>query len=1336
MKRMKKLLMLFSLILGISHPAYSKDPIHPNKKQLGKTKTTSFLESCLTAKAQIDQDINNVRARLLTGGDLWWTRENGKYIVPKPAPGQPEVSAIFAAGMWMGGFDAGGNLKVACQTYGNIGGNSDFWPGPLRESDGRTTSEVCNNWDRFFEVKGTDIKDHLEKWQQSLNGGQTYTEDQIPAPIKAWPAKGNPYFYSYYLFPLPSDDGNLAPFYDQDGDGFYEPLQGDFPALDLRGCTNLTQYPDQMIFWLYNDEGGGAFHGETKGFPIGMEASATAFAFSTLDQLNDMTFQKHKFVNRAKEDLDSFYFALWLDPTLGCPLDDYLGCSPDRNMAYWYNADALDGLDDGGCDGQATYGKDIPALGISFYRGPLDEQGNELGMSSFMYYNDGLGETSGTSAPSGALEFYRYMTGSWKDGSPLVYGGDGYDPVNIDPNKVTKYAFPSNPSDSAGWSMCYPGPEFPQGLPVYKRHYIQSCGPVRLQPGATNELVFGVVYAPDLDYPCPDLTKLFIADDLARNLFNECFIDFTDGPDAPDVNWVALDREIIGTLFNKPPPLSNNYLESFEELALNAPPGANDPTYKFEGYLVYQLAGPDVNWTELNDVKKARLVFQTDVKNNFSTLIDWEAIPNPNYNPAQGSGYVVYQPKMVIQQTNEGLRHSFHITEDQFAQGDRRLINHRKYYYLALAYAANNFETFDPLQGIGQQEMFQIGRRNLGPDGAGTPYTIIPRPIVDKKLNASYGDGVPITRHDGIGLGGNFVDVSDETLAKIMDGSFNGEITYKPGRGPIQVQVFDPLNVQDGEFELRFFDENTANGQLDPPVNWQLKALATSEILLSEQSIEQFNEQLFGQYGFSIAIGQTLDAGDCDNENLGAIGAELEYTDSLAVPWLTAVNYGFSYPTVPPFQNFFNYLPSIFDNECSRKPLLTLGNGFFVPYQDCQFLDKPGEIYASPAWRSPQNSIVLNEDRTAGLNNVDIVFTPDKNLWSRCVVVETFNADFANYGLRPDGMPVTSVGGSHNFDLRNSPSVSKEDADGDGLPDPDGDGIGMSWFPGYAVDVETGKRLNIFFGENSAFSAENGFVDSYLHSRPNGADMLFNPTDQVVLNGPAINTMMHHYLGGHHFVYVTDEEYDGCAYLRTRLDPSQQPIKKVVGLRKLTWASMPLLAPGQRMLPLAQGLVPNEVHVKLRVDNPYAVSVGTGESNGYPTYRFKLAGKQADLPQPPSSAEQLAKINLVPNPYYAYSDYETSANEKIVKITNLPALCEVTVYGLDGRLIRQFHRDERGQTDGATAQIYPDLEWDLENFAGKPVSSGVYLIRVQAPGLGERTLKWFGINRARDMGTR
>jgi len=80
----------------------------------------------------------------------------------------------------------------------------------------------------------------------------------------------------------------------------------------------------------------------------------------------------------------------------------------------------------------------------------------------------------------------------------------------------------------------------------------------------------------------------------------------------------------------------------------------------------------------------------------------------------------------------------------------------------------------------------------------------------------------------------------------------------------------------------------------------------------------------------------------------------------------------------------------------------------------------------------------------------------------------------------------------------------------------------------------------------------------------------------------------------------------------------------------------------------------------------------------------------------------------------------------------------VTIYSLDGKFIRQYNRDEVGEMPRGNnralerQQITPNLEWDLKNSKGIPVSSGVYLIHVKAPGLGERTLKWFGVNRKFD----
>jgi hypothetical protein len=47
-------------------------------------------------------------------------------------------------------------------------------------------------------------------------------------------------------------------------------------------------------------------------------------------------------------------------------------------------------------------------------------------------------------------------------------------------------------------------------------------------------------------------------------------------------------------------------------------------------------------------------------------------------------------------------------------------------------------------------------------------------------------------------------------------------------------------------------------------------------------------------------------------------------------------------------------------------------------------------------------------------------------------------------------------------------------------------------------------------------------------------------------------------------------------------------------------------------------------------------------------------------------------------------------------------------------------------------QIAPDVEWDMKNSRGISVASGVYLIHINAPEVGERTIKWFGIARQFD----
>lgn len=1341
-----------------------------NRPKASKTtKKAQYRDVCANSESLIDQAINNVRARLLGGGDCWWDFTNGRYIVPKvdPASGQPEVSSIFAGAVWLGGIDPGNNLKLACQDYRNDGRN-DFWPGPL-SLNGITESFACEDWDRHFRVTGDEIRTHLANIAKgNLN------ESDIPRGVRSWPAKGNEYFFSVWDFELPFTEQALAGYFDNGPTfGTYEPLEGDYPSIEIRGC-GLDRYPDEMIFWVYNDHGGGQAHARTNGKAIQMEVQVQAFGYTTNDELNDMTFQRYKLINRASDRIDSMFFAMWVDADLGCSDDDYIGCDTAKSLMYIYNQDPVDGQPGANCLGAVpTYGSKIPLLGVDYFRGPLKpmlvpdtstvdipfdsiEIEVEIGMSSFMYYNRGGGNQPpppGTVDPALPNEYYNYITGSWRDATPLTFGGSGYN-LGDPPALRVRYAFPDPPNSPVGWSMCT------ANLPLGDRRTLQASGPFTLRPGAVNELIIGVPWVPDIQYPCPDMENLFRADKLAQGLFDNCF-ELLDGPDAPTADWIELNKEIVVVLTNKPFPESNNFVnenEDYEQEDFLAPDSLKETAalretikYKFEGYKIYQLRSENVSSKDFENPEVGRLVYQVDIKNGVGKIYNWEETRDPATNK------LVYFPVIEADGADLGIRHTFTIKEDQFASGnDRSLINHKKYYFSVIAYAYNNFGTFDPFSqpAQGQQRSYLAGRRNIKIE------TVIARPVVDLSLNANYGDGVSVKRLEGAGAGGNFLDLDSFTRERIISPSFTDSILgYQPGRGPISVTIFNPFEVKDGDYEVALVDGDLTDTKLDADARWQLRKLPDGQVIASEKTIQTLNEQVVLQYGFSLSIAQTGDPGDKLDARNGAIGAEIEYENPNDA-WL------FGFPddfTGNPFFNFVKTAALELDEELDpRQALSTLGNGWFVPYALADWRNTspapnpPPPPFLTPAWMNPNLNLAALGNRVEKLRalpNVDIVLTRDKSKWSRCVVIESaspyFTSDTSTVKMQNNGNK-----GRLMFDTRYALSVGKDDLNGDGLPDPDGElnpteppgsnGIpaaqrglpvyGMSWFPGYAVDVETGRRLNIFFGENSGYSKT-------LNPNFTGRDMLWNPTDQFTdpnlpgLWGGAV-------LGGQHWIYVMNTNYDSCTALRKRFTPEfVLNALKVQQVGRIAWAGMLQLAPGFQMLPLRDGLIPNDTRIKLRVDNSYQTWYNDADpvvpgsnppkpwTTGHPRYLFSIQGAE------PSSLTDLAvnnaldSVKMVPNPYYGFSEYETSQFSNIVKITNLPGKCKVTIYSLDGKFIRQYNRDEVYMPYN---QISPAIEWDLKNSKGIPVASGVYLVHISAPDMGERTLKWFGIGRQYD----
>jgi hypothetical protein len=831
--------------------------------------------------------------------------------------------------------------------------------------------------------------------------------------------------------------------------------------------------------------------------------------------------------------LNDTYFSLWSDPDLGCHNDDYIGCDTVTGMGYVYNSDANDD-NPCGTGGVNGYGTDIPALAVDYFRGPLDSAGNQIGLSSFQYHINSNSDPKGD--PSSALGYYRLISGYWPNGTPITFGGDGYDPSNT-ATTPTPYVFPSFPDESGGgvWSMCS------ESLSGLDQRFLHTSGPFVLNPGATNEMISGVVWVPSIpDYPCPTLSGLVAADVLAQNLFDNCF-KITDGPDAPYIDIVEMDKELVLNLnYNVE---QNNYKLGYSESPAELRPFAPlDTTYDFQGYLIYQVNDPNLSVTELDDLEKARLIYQSDVDDNISKIANWDKFTDDDL------GIEVNIPTIMVEGEDKGIKHTFRILEDQFAPGQKDLINHKPYYFCVVAYAHNEYKKFDPTGpsgDLGQANPYLQGRRNF------RIYTGIPR-INDSEysgmiLNSEYGDQPGVTRIDGEGLGSKqFLEISNfgELESDIIAMNNIERIDYSSGKAPIDVKVVDPLRVTSGTYHLHVCDQNyhwvkdSLTGAystvkdtflaLSDSIYWVLTDVNDpSTIWSSFQPMTLDFEQNIPDLGISITAQQAYapsqQGEDLIDDLTGWIGADILYSDS--------TTYGKWYVGVEDGEGIYNMIKNgggeedeLFD---PNKEFSTNEGGWY-PFMLCDGELRPTGYYfslmniGSSGSRFRNENIAINgkvrDTMLVGLNNVNIVFTSDESKWSRCIVTETFNRYHGSGYLGQ-----TAPSGLKQMDWRGKTSASKSYYSRNKDMSIDSSSVGMSWFPGYAFDVETGERLNIFFGENSLYNGV--LLEESLNPGSNtGEDMIFNPSSTFTTGPFSIDEnvqFLRSVLGGQHIIYVT-----------------------------------------------------------------------------------------------------------------------------------------------------------------------------------------------------------------------
>ncbi|MES2513879.1 MAG: T9SS type A sorting domain-containing protein [Bacteroidota bacterium] len=480
-------------------------------------------------------DINQVKAGIYNRGDMHWNSNSGNasYEVPIGSGSHSD----FATAFWIGGYDVGNQLHLAAQTYRQSG--VDFWPGPLDTTNGAINSSTSNQYDKIWKLNQSDI----DAFKTNFSNGNVQNGSYTPvADLLSWPAIGAGF-----------KTRNMAPFMDVNGNHIYDPMTGgDYPI--IKG--------DQSLYFIFNDN---LAHG-TGGLPLKVEIHATAYAYgnsalaSQYPFLSKATFYNYKIINRSSLDYHDVMATLWTDVDLGYYGDDYIGCNVSGNYGYAYNGDNNDET----VAGTAGYGAFCPAAGYQVLKGPfmptdgidnnnngiIDEYCEQQLLSHFNYFNNSFpGVPLASTDPATAAEYFKYMTGYWKDGNPFTCGGNGYGGIVQTPFMYPGTTYTNGVCGSGNWvDATNPG----------DRRYMIGVGPFNFPSHSVQEIEY--VHCTSFDYSAANnpVAKLKMDMQFLRN-----FSDIFDPVNCTAISVNELDEPANFNLF--PNPVTSELVISFNQ---------------------------------------------------------------------------------------------------------------------------------------------------------------------------------------------------------------------------------------------------------------------------------------------------------------------------------------------------------------------------------------------------------------------------------------------------------------------------------------------------------------------------------------------------------------------------------------------------------------------------------------------------------------------------------------------------------------------------------------------------------------------------------------------------
>jgi hypothetical protein len=463
----------------------------------------------------------------------------------------------------------------------------------------------------------------------------------------------------------PTDLG--APYYDVNDNGVYDPV------LDAEGRPDPTQgdYPgiadaDQVAFVVYNDLDETEILSRYDCPVMGLEIQLTYWAYNqTESALGQIVFKRVRFINKTGYDIDSLYISNENDPDLGAAGDDLCGIDTTRQLAFIWNAFAVD-------EDYAELGLPAACFGWDLFQGPMVETGNpaDTAVFNFEYYPGYKNQPISCLIMFAPGIIYRHADGVWS-GYDRVKGNfvwaQGYSMLSIDPK--VKFVAGSGPLAGQPVDMWLTGDPVTgegdidgQGTnpgPGDRRLGLWT-GPCSIKDGEFNEIVLGLVGS---GFP-PNATNrecvaaMYANSDVAQKAYDSRFQAIPKPPEPPQVSVTTVDGTILLDW-------------SWDELSILKTEAFNASTgYDFEGYNVYQLPSASAQPSEA--VKIA----------TFDKVNGVTEIRGKRFLPGVG------QAELPIQTgTDNGVQRYLTIDKDYLTEG--QLFEGSQYFFSVTAYNHN-----------------------------------------------------------------------------------------------------------------------------------------------------------------------------------------------------------------------------------------------------------------------------------------------------------------------------------------------------------------------------------------------------------------------------------------------------------------------------------------------------------------------------------------------------------------------------------------------------------------------------------------------------------------------